>query len=330
MLKIDRSRRAFTLIELLVVIAIIALLIALLLPAVMQAREAARRTQCRNNLKQIGLALHNYHATFQSFPIGARSQNGFGPSFWVGLLPNLDQANLYQQLDHNSAHNGFPIFPWAINGPLLNGVLIQAMRCPSSPLTETHPLGVNRHMQPSYVGISGASNEDGFPAKRISFCCTPISPPDGILSADGILIANSHVHERDITDGTSNTMLVSEASNFVIDNTGNQQNVAGAFPMSWITGTLAVGTPPNYEPGNLSYPPPVYNITTIRHPPNSSYDQLGVRNNHGPNNPLASAHEGGVMILLADGSGRFISENINLTTLKQLAVRDDGQSIGEF
>ncbi|QDV51745.1 DUF1559 domain-containing protein [Gimesia fumaroli] len=330
MLNDHRTPRAFTLIELLVSISIIALLIALLLPAIMQAREAARRTQCRNNLKQIGLALHNYHDAHVSFPIGARSQNGFGLSFWPGLLPALDQGNLYQQFDQNSPHNGFPIFPGAINGPLLDGIIIQAMRCPSSPLNETHPMGFNMHMQPSYVGISGASNEDGFPAKRVSFCCAPISPPDGILSADGILVSNSNVRERDISDGTSNTIVVGEASNFVLDDNGNKQNVGGAFPYSWITGTPAEGTPPNYEPNNLSYPAASYNITTIRYSPNSSYDQPGVHNNHGPNNPLASTHEGGVMVLLADGSVRFVSENINLTTLKQLAVRDDGQPIGEF
>ncbi len=330
MLKITRPPRAFTLIELLVSISIIALLIALLLPAVMQAREAARRTQCRNNLKQIGLALHNYHDAHYSFPIGARSQNGFGLSFWPGLLPALDQGNLYQQFDHDSIQNGFPFFSWVKNGPLLDGVIIQAMRCPSSPLEETHPMGIYMHMQPSYVGISGASNEDGFPAKRISFCCSPISPPDGILSADGILIPNANIKLRDISDGTSNMIVVGEASNFILDDNRDKQHVGGAYPMSWITGTFGKDTPPNYEPTNLAFPPPCYNITTIRYSPNSNYDQPGIRNNHGPNNPLASAHEGGVMVLLADGSARFVSENINLTTLKRLAVRDDGYPVGEF
>ena len=102
--------RGFTLIELLVVIAIIAILIALLLPAVQQAREAARRTQCKNNLKQLGLAFHNYHDTFTLFPIGVQSAGPnaghYGPSFYAGILPYLEQANVYNRLTFNSSHPG--------------------------------------------------------------------------------------------------------------------------------------------------------------------------------------------------------------------------------
>jgi prepilin-type N-terminal cleavage/methylation domain-containing protein len=89
-----RRQSGFTLIELLVVIAVIGILVSLLLPAVQQAREAARRVSCKNKLKQIGLAAHNYHDVFGTFPIGARSQRTFGPSWWVGLLPYIDQANI--------------------------------------------------------------------------------------------------------------------------------------------------------------------------------------------------------------------------------------------
>src|SRR6188768_3739919 len=109
-----RSRRAFTLIELLVVIAIIAILIALLLPAVQQAREAARRTQCKNNLKQLGLALHNYHDIYQRFPrsFGNQSVDGsgnerWGHSQWVGLLPFFDQAPLYNQWNFLAPNEGW-------------------------------------------------------------------------------------------------------------------------------------------------------------------------------------------------------------------------------
>ena len=108
MSQIPRRKRGFTLIELLVVIAIIAILIALLLPAVQQAREAARRSQCKNNMKQIGLALHNYHDVFTTFPIGGL-KNSRGPNWRVGLLPYMDQAPAYNQVSFASsfwAHSG--------------------------------------------------------------------------------------------------------------------------------------------------------------------------------------------------------------------------------
>lgn len=137
-----RGQRAFTLIELLVVIAIIAVLIALLLPAVQQAREAARRTQCKNNLKQVGLALHNYHDTYQKFPaamyfsnfpngglIGYQQTNGgtnHGPSWLVCLLPHIDQAPLYSQANFTQAIGA------AVNAPITSANLT-AFQCPSDP-----------------------------------------------------------------------------------------------------------------------------------------------------------------------------------------------------
>src|ERR1700679_1710963 len=102
------KRPGFTLIELLVVIAIIAVLIALLLPAVQQARESARRTQCKNNLKQLGLALAHYHDSTQKFPCGASgASGGWGHSFWVPILPYIDQAALYNQWNFNFANDGW-------------------------------------------------------------------------------------------------------------------------------------------------------------------------------------------------------------------------------
>lgn len=330
MLNDHRPRRAFTLIELLVVISIIALLIALLLPAIMQAREAARRTQCKNNLKQIGLALHNYHSSNKSFPIGARSQSGFGPSWFVGILPFIDQANLSNQFDHHSANNGLPFSAGASNSSLTDGVVIESLRCSSSPLPATHTFGTTQQMQASYVGISGATNHDSFPANTVSNCCVPPFPLNGQISADGILVPNRSIRASDIIDGSSNVIIVGEASNYLTDKDGNQQRIDGSFPNSWITGTSATGAPPNYQGFSPLFPPPAYNITTIRYVPNAKYDQPGIRNNHGPNNPLASAHEGGTHLLLADGSVRFLSENVNLTTLKRLAARNDQRVVGEY
>ena len=334
--KVSRCR-GFTLVELLVVIAVIAILVALLLPAVQQAREAARRTQCKNNLKQIGLALHNYHDVHQTFPIGARRQRGTGPSWMVGILPFIEQQNLYDGFDMHSPHNGFPALPppfGSNNGSKMDGVVLAIFRCPSSPVPLTYTNGIfpplTEQMQPSYVGIAGVTSHDGFPARRMRVCCLPFN--DGEISGDGVLIPNAVVKVRDITDGTSNVVCVGEASHYAWDSNGDRRRVDGAFPNSWITGTSGRGTPPNYvnDFGAIFPPPPAYNLTTVRYPPNDRYDQPGIRDNHGPNNPLTSAHTGGVHVLLTDGSSRFLGENVDLITHKQLAARDDGQVLGQY
>src|SRR5947207_281778 len=129
-------RLGFTLIELLVVIAIIAVLVALLLPAVQQAREAARRSQCKNNLKQIGLALHNYLDAYTKFPIGSANTQpgGWGSPLWVAILPYIDEAPRYNKWDFNTAQTGW-IDGNANNGALVNGKKMGKWFCPSSPLS---------------------------------------------------------------------------------------------------------------------------------------------------------------------------------------------------
>src|SRR5262245_6292657 len=157
----------FTLIELLVVIAIIAVLVALLLPAVQQAREAARRSSCKNNLKQVGLALFNYHEVAGMFPVGSNwvggpggNPNAWGISFWVGLLPFLDQGPLYMKWDLNGA--GLPGTGWVDvnpnNGALANGFVMPILFCPSSPLKAVGPPRGNAPSGvqiPTYCGLAG-------------------------------------------------------------------------------------------------------------------------------------------------------------------------------
>ncbi|NQV25774.1 MAG: DUF1559 domain-containing protein [Rhodopirellula sp.] len=152
-MKPQRLRKGFTLIELLVVIAIIAILVALLLPAVQQAREAARRSQCKNNLKQIGVALHNYHDVFSCLPNGtvASAVGGWGTSWWVRILPYTDQPALFEQMDFNGAHpgwthntgaeGGFPTSAGYRNGQAASRNPISFMMCPSSPLPKLHDTG---------------------------------------------------------------------------------------------------------------------------------------------------------------------------------------------
>lgn len=321
-------RYGFTLIELLVTIAITAVLVALILPAVQSAREAARKSSCSNNLRQIGLSLAGYAETHGTFPIGARAQRGVGPSWMVGLLPYLEQAAVFDRFDMNSPSNGLQSLPPPIgstNGARLSGIFLDVLRCPSSPLPRMIPTFSMNHQAASYVGISGASTDGAFPARRVSLCCA-LDGMKGHLSADGVLFPNGAVRPSEITDGTSFTAVVGEVSNYACRSNGVTYRTDGSYPNSWITGTSGIGTPPDYEGAvPVVARPAAFNITTIRYSPNSKYDQPGVRDNHGPNNPLSSAHVGGVQMLFVDGSVHFVSDSINLITLFQFAMRDDGE-----
>jgi prepilin-type N-terminal cleavage/methylation domain-containing protein/prepilin-type processing-associated H-X9-DG protein len=184
----DTARRAFTLIELLVVIAIIAVLVALLLPAVQQAREAARRTTCRNNLKQYGLALHNYHDAHLVFPIG-----NVGNRFWTFqsmLLPNLDQTALYERCNYN--YPGTCFNANVAGGPAKTaaGRSLPIFGCPSDPntgKTYTDPF-TGIIASGSYLGVMGTSSTNG----------------------TGLLFSNSSTAFRLVADGTSTTLAMGE------------------------------------------------------------------------------------------------------------------------
>ncbi len=344
-----RNQKGFTLIELLVVIAIIAILIALLLPAVQQAREAARRTQCKNNLKQLGLAFHNYHDTFNVFAMGVQQavQNSYGPSFYAGILPYLEQGNLYSKITFSGASTGWTGAGGGsagnFNGTQINGVFIPSFVCPSSPLDQfiQDTNGGALQTCPSYVGISGAVDEDktsanvpatdtdGFQNDRQIYggnCCAANSQ-NGYHSASGILVWNQAIGINKITDGTSNTIMLGETSDWALDANNSKFDIRGGAPHGWLMGTDGFGVTSGWN-GPLSRK---FNLTSVRYAPGTrNYNLAGVHNNHGPNNPLISAHTGGVQVVFADGHVSFISNNINLPTLKRLCSRDDGQTIGEY
>jgi prepilin-type N-terminal cleavage/methylation domain-containing protein len=269
------KKRGFTLVELLVVIAIIGVLVALLLPAVQAAREAARRMQCSNHLKQMGIALHNYHDVFQSLPFGARARcvstaknnnctptsvrNGYGPSWYVGLLSFAEQKPLSDLIEQGGLNpaNWTDVTFSQINPPRVpfsaHNQKIPWMLCPSSPLPQTEilrpPQGKIISVVPSYVGISGStrhlanrvSNELPFHETRLKPATAgnatdpgPTSPGTSQQSWGGMLVPNESLGMAAAIDGTSNTMVVSEKADYFYakhdgKNTGTRLRIDGSF-----------------------------------------------------------------------------------------------------
>ena len=317
-------RRGFTLIELLVVIAIIAVLIALLLPAVQQAREAARRTQCKNNMKQLGLAVHNYHDVFNKFPIGTRYSTA-APNWRVGVLPYLDQAPLFNQLNFAGSFNGAAY----TGNTILSNLFLTVYKCPSSVLPGNASSGnfsqnAQNGMLHDYVGISGATPD---PAGRTSVC-SPQHRYGGITCINGLLPPNASTAMRDVIDGTSNVMIIAEQSGPVGTNDlrANYYGGWGGFTIAG-SGTPSTATLTSWDSNTDTWGT---GITTVRYATNPKTTATGMDEVYDMNTALTSSHSGGINILMTDGAVRFISDNLNFTTLTSLASKDDGAVLGEF
>jgi prepilin-type N-terminal cleavage/methylation domain-containing protein len=334
-----KRRNGFTLVELLVVIAIIGILVALLLPAIQAAREAANRTQCSNHVKQICLALQNYHSAYNTFPFGnvhskvprpGQSGNSFGPSFYAALLPFLERGDLFEQMTWVGASPGYirEATPSAgrLNEPLVNEAgPISWMRCPSS----ASPIRNGAFApQAHYAGVSGAAEPTSFPEPRISTVTVAGQPT--LVSAGGMLVPNTTIPMSACTDGSSNTIILGEISGRLLrlDNAYSLMGASGTTH-GWLMGCRVTGTPPNIDPGGTDADQRCFNLTTIRYSPNQQPFAFqvfpGMASNVGANNPLCSLHPGGAMVGMVDGATRFIGNHMRLETLKQLATRDDGQ-----
>lgn len=319
-------RRAFTLVELLVVVAIIGMLAGLLLPAIQAGREASRASACRNNLKQIGIALLGYESAQRHFPKGAEGRYDrmlapvpmFGLSWWADTLPHLEGGNVADRLDRTGANTGWPKLN-AHNGELADGFGPGFWFCPSSTVNRFVESGDYQIACPSYTGISGATDHDGFPETRVSPCCRS----DGQISAGGVLIPNAVIRSKRITDGLAKTLIVGEQSDFAHRQSGRPENIGPAHAMGWLAGSNALGVPPNYG----SWQSPSYNLGTVRYALNEHrYDLPGIEEDHGANNPILSAHPGIVNLLYCDGSVHAVSDSVEIDILKSLATRDDAGS----
>ena len=324
------GRLAFTLIELLVVIAIIAILIALLLPAVQQAREAARRTQCRNNMKQLGIAIHNYHDTFTRFPIGEQNPV-FRMNWRFSLLPYLDQAPMFNKCDtsYASVLSGVGGFASAGGsgygvGTGANAILknwsMPGYQCPSSTLGSNSNNGPTKNnteflQTHDYVGISGATPD---PGGRTSVC-SAATGYGGIYCNNGFLAPNDCCNLKDGTDGTSNIMLIGEQSGPIAG-----QDYRSVYYGGWSGHTTAGKAP------TMTGSPWGSGTTAVRYVINPKTVDVGTDNTWDANTALTSFHVGGTHALMTDGAVRFLSENIDFTNLLRLSARDDGQVLGEI
>jgi prepilin-type N-terminal cleavage/methylation domain-containing protein len=338
---VRRSRYAFTLIELLVVIAIIAILIALLLPAVQQARESARRTQCKNNLKQIGLAMHNYHDVYGQFPLNyeaTRNPDGNGRgrtsvSWITASLPYFEQAALYQTVNFNDlSGNSYN----TLNNAAAQTVRAQkltAFMCPSNPQQAINPYAGNYADNGPWHG----NGDSDIQAARTDYvgnmgwvftgwkdCGTDVpqgnapwvtpdqhynGAADNLPRFGGVFWWMGTAKIADIVDGTSNTVGVFE---------NHHWNASKRFPgepnraAAWFT--------------------PIGAIDTMHKPINFAPDDVPGGNGGDDTrcSSFSSTHVGGAQCVMADGSVRFLSENISRVVYQGLATRAGGEVIGEF
>ena len=302
------KRRGFTLIELLVVIAIIAILIALLLPAVQQAREAARRSQCKNNLKQIMLALHNYmDTTGGDLPRGVNHTSGpacccttdngqYAYTIHTMLLPHLEQNNLYESID-------FTVDPQHANNAEIRRTSIPGYLCPSAILVEdptyaqhNYPAAMSSHGY-GLCGIHGSNTTNGIFASRW-----------GLVNEGSNSVMGPDPSMRVIIDGMSNTIAFSEFAKGLdyIIRSGDRNNMG----RSWFDPAV------NY--GNIGF------STSTKATPNNPQPTYSTTLNHGT---VGSYHSGGVQCGLMDGSVRFVSESIDGAMWQALCTPMGGEVI---
>jgi prepilin-type N-terminal cleavage/methylation domain-containing protein len=289
------ARRGFTLVELLVVIAIIGILVGLLLPAVQAAREAARRMQCSNNVRQLGIAVHNYESAYGRIPSGWVASNVNGEPGWgwgAALLPFIEGSNLHQQIDDR-----FPI-----DDPMHEQVrmtVVPTFLCPSDTGENVFEIaeGDGHHHDHDHYGTWRLDDEGEilFRVSKSNYVGMfgTFELEDAPYNGDGMFYGNSRIKFRDITDGLSNTLMIGERSSRLGGSLWQGNIAAAAEPHARILGVV----------------------------------------DHGPNDPhghfedFSSYHTGGVNFMRADSSVSFMSENIDLRVYQAMGTRNGGEVI---
>ena len=299
-------RRAFTLIELLVVIAIIAILVALLLPAVQQAREAARRIRCKNNLKQIGIALHNYHDLYETLPPGwiavddqglhSAHEGRSGVGWGTMILPQIDQGPLHDMFNADVS----------IADPAnqsLRDTILPIYQCPSDPKPDKWEIEEEGSPGTVLAELPTGNYISAFGTEELDGCeNTPGTAPvtgAGQCRGDGAFFHNSRVRIRDVNDGLSNTLFTGERR--TDPNLGWYSTWVGMVPE-----------------GEEAFQRVLGSVDHVPNDPHSHFDDF------------SSHHEGGTHFLLGDGQVRFVTESIDHGLYQALGTIHNGETVGEF
>jgi prepilin-type N-terminal cleavage/methylation domain-containing protein len=335
------KRQAFTLVELLVVIAIIGMLVALLLPAVQAARESSNRSQCTNNLKQIGIALHNYHDAMKVFPPGyvdlnnnpaLTPDNDIGPGWgWASMiLPNMEQQTVFNQINFSQpvgmgVNSAISLMPLSI------------FQCPSDPYRDPHPIYDSSLSAPianvahgNYVGCNGwfecFVGATGTVAQTGPFAWAADGIPNGTYGpgARGVFWRNSRTRMADVKDGTSNTILAGERSSNHAPSTWT-----GAVPGGQTPAWMAV-TPnaPNSPPPSAAYANADFGEALVLAHGNYTHTPCADAPIYDPD-VFYSFHPTGSNFLLVDGSGKFISSGVDGIVYQSMCTIGAGEAMGQ-